>query len=179
MWQPEQSMPLLLCASPREAPVAAQVGPGSEETENSQNNKTARTGIKIRNLNLSAASCGEPSILERNNPLSFRSLAPRQAARFALAGGFMRVPIRLPVFPVIEPGLRPAIGRTATQAGRGFRPALCNASADSRFTPKVFPPLLFCPRYGRRQRTRSSRSPRPGPIPGGFQSSRPRSRAAG
>jgi hypothetical protein len=172
-------MPLFLCASPKKAPVAAQVGPDREETENSQNNKTAIKGIKIRNLNLSAAGRRESSLLKRNNPLSFRSLAPRQAAGFVLTGGFMRVPIRLPVFPVAEPGLHPAIGRTPSKAGRGFRPAPYDASVSCSFTPKAFPPLLFCPRYGRRQHTRSSRSPRPGPILGGFQSSRPRSRAGG
>jgi len=37
---------------------------------------------------LSAASCGEASILKRNKPFHFRSLTPRQAAGNALADGF-------------------------------------------------------------------------------------------
>jgi hypothetical protein len=39
-------------------------------------------------LKLSAASCGESSILKRNKPFRFCSLTPRQAAGNALAGGF-------------------------------------------------------------------------------------------
>ena len=44
-----------------------------------------------RQLKLSAASCGESSILKRNKTSRFRSLTPRQAAGNVLAGGFVLV----------------------------------------------------------------------------------------
>jgi hypothetical protein len=59
------------------------------------------------------------------------------------------------------------------------RPASCDTSGKGDVTPMVFPRRHFCPRCGRRQRMWSSRSPRLVPIPGGFQSSHPRSKAGG
>jgi hypothetical protein len=41
-------------------------------------------------LKLSAASCGESSILNKEQTISFCSLTPRQAAGNKLAGGFKR-----------------------------------------------------------------------------------------
>ncbi len=70
-------------------------------------------------------------------------------------------------------------GTSEGKAGWDLQPALCDASARSNVTPMVFPRRLFCPRCGRRQRMWSSRSPRLVPIPGGFRSSRPRSKAGG
>ncbi len=45
----------------------------------------------LRQLKLSAASCGESSIRMRNKTSRFRSLTPRQAAGNVLAGGFVLV----------------------------------------------------------------------------------------
>ena len=82
-------------------------------------------------------------------------------------------------FQAIDPDLRPNAGRTLPKAGWGYQPALCDASDRSNVTLTVFPRRHSCPRCGRRQRTWSSRNPRLVPIPGGFRSSRPRSKAGG
>ena len=52
-------------------------------------------------MKLSAASCGESSILRRNNPCRFCSLTPRQTAGNALAGGFKILEILIVLFILI------------------------------------------------------------------------------
>ena len=111
---------------------------------------------------------------ERKIPRPTRQ--PSQGSRSAIACDHLLVSR---AFQATGPELRSAIGRAPPKAGWGYQPALCDASDRSNVTPTAFPRRHFCPRCGRRQRTWSSRSPRLVPIPGGFRSSRPRSKAGG
>ena len=49
MWQPEQSVPLLLCLSAKKSPSVAKVGPDGKRKETPENQKRAIAGIKILN----------------------------------------------------------------------------------------------------------------------------------
>ena len=62
-WQPEQSMPLFLCLSPRKRPCAAWAGPDDERMESPQIHRTAIAEIKTI---FSRCSCSFSSASQAN-----------------------------------------------------------------------------------------------------------------